>query len=143
MTHSTATNHPMVHPPDQRCRKCQGLVGSGRLLLVLSRARAAMGFVEAFALALVNAAGISKAEVRVSCGMQDLESTKRPSKAAHYTGWEASSSALHAALNREQGVDGILGMWPHPSGSHCAHSLCIGLCIFTTPHVQCCWGCHV
>ena len=102
-----------------------------------------MGFDKAFALALVNAAGISKAEVRVSCGMQDLESTKRPSKAAHYTGWEASSSALHAALNREQGVDGILGMWPHPSGSHCAHSLCIGLCIFTTPHVQCCWGCHV
>lgn len=52
--------------------------------------------------------------------MQDLESTKRPSKAAHYTGWEASSSALHAALDREQGIDGLLGAWPHPTDSHCA-----------------------
>ena len=109
MTHSSATNHPMVHPPDQRCRNCQGLVGNGRLLLVLSRARAAMGFSKVFALALVDAAGISKAEVRVSCGMQDLERMKRPSKAAHYTGWEASSGALHAALDREEGIDGVLG----------------------------------
>ena len=52
--------------------------------------------------------------------MQDLESTKRPSKAAHYTGWEASSGALHAALDREQGVDGLLGTLPHPVDSQYA-----------------------
>ena len=68
-----------------------------------------MGSFRAPAISLVDAAGIVRAEVSVSCGMQDLESTKRPSKAAHYTGWEASSGALHAALDREQGIDGVLG----------------------------------
>ena len=101
--------YPRVLAANQRCRKYQGLVGGEGLLLLLSGACAAIRFSQAPAIALGNGAGISKAEVRVSCGMQDLESTKRPSKAAHYTGWEASSSALHAALDREQGVDGILG----------------------------------
>ena len=40
---------------------------------------------------------------------QDIESTKRPSKAAQYTGWEASSTSISEALQREQPVDGILG----------------------------------
>ena len=110
MMHSSVSKYPMVHPPNKRCRRCQGLVGNGRLLSVLSGACAAIGSSQAPAVALSNGAGVSRAEVRVSCGMQDLDSTKRPSKAAHYTGWEASSSALHTALDREQGLDGILGV---------------------------------
>lgn len=41
--------------------------------------------------------------------VQDVESTKRPSKAAQYTGWEASSRAINVALERERPIDGILG----------------------------------
>ena len=41
--------------------------------------------------------------------LQDTESTKRPSKAAQYTGWEASSSSISEALHKEQPIHGILG----------------------------------
>ncbi len=38
-----------------------------------------------------------------------MDSTLRPSKAAKYTGWEASSNSIHKALEKEHPIDGILG----------------------------------
>lgn len=40
---------------------------------------------------------------------QDMDANKRPSKAAHYTGWPESLRSLQDALQREQPIDGILG----------------------------------
>lgn len=45
---------------------------------------------------------------RLGLGQQDLEATKRPSKAVHYTGWEESLEVLHRALRTER-IDGVLG----------------------------------
>ena len=44
----------------------------------------------------------------ISRSRQDLELTKRPSKAVHYAGWEASLEVLHKALRTER-IDGVLG----------------------------------
>lgn len=41
--------------------------------------------------------------------LQDMGSTLRPSKAAKYTGWEASSSRVREVLEKEHPIDGILG----------------------------------
>ena len=41
--------------------------------------------------------------------LQDMDSTLRPSKAAKYTGWEASSSRIREVLEKEHPIDGILG----------------------------------
>lgn len=52
--------------------------------------------------------------------MQDLNETKRPSKAARYSGWPESVEAVNAALTKEQPVDGILGIT-------CSHQEVVGL----------------
>ena len=41
--------------------------------------------------------------------LQDMGSTLRPSKAANYTGWEASSRCVREVLEKEHPIDGILG----------------------------------
>jgi hypothetical protein len=50
---------------------------------------------------------------RPSCE-QDLEPGTRPSRAAHYSEWEASSTALIRSLREHHPVDGILGA-PSPA----------------------------
>ena len=59
-------------------------------------------------------------QLRTDCAViwQDIKSTKRPSKAAQYTGWEASSRSISEALQRERPVDGILGESSLPP-DHC------------------------
>lgn len=56
---------------------------------------------------------------------QDLDETKRPSKAAKYSGWKASVDVLEAALT-EQPYDGILGEHTPPILNHlnCTLSFC-------------------
>ena len=39
----------------------------------------------------------------------DLEPGTRPSRAAHYSGWEASQAAIQAALEQHAPIDGLLG----------------------------------
>lgn len=41
---------------------------------------------------------------------QDLDETKRPSKAAKYSGWEQSVQTFQRSLSEQQPIDGILGM---------------------------------
>lgn len=43
---------------------------------------------------------------------QDLEPGTRPSRAAHYTGWEASQAAIEEALQQHHPIDGLLGGLP-------------------------------
>lgn len=39
----------------------------------------------------------------------DLEPGTRPSRAAHYSGWDASQAAIQAALEAHAPIDGLLG----------------------------------
>ncbi len=53
----------------------------------------------------------AEASTRMHCS-QDLNETKRPSKAAKYSGWKASADVLESEL-KEQQYDGILGRQPY------------------------------
>ncbi|KAL4518337.1 hypothetical protein Ndes2526A_g01226 [Nannochloris sp. 'desiccata'] len=53
--------------------------------------------------------GSTASEGRTWWQWTDLDPGTRPSRAASYTGWSASQEAIHAALEQNWPVDGILG----------------------------------
>ncbi|BDA48958.1 Esterase OVCA2 [Coccomyxa sp. Obi] len=100
-----------LHGYLQNAEVFRGRIGSLRKGL---KSRAEFFFVDAPHLAQgeeaeIRAAGGTGDHPRAWWTWEDLNETKRPSKAAKYSGWEASVEALEAALISNHPIDGILG----------------------------------